>query len=200
MTHTVRRSGSWTPELIGAPGESAYPESYLATDPANAPAFLATSGSLVLIRRDAAGWYEEAIPTSGTSYADYAIVLLPAVDRVALVGRWSDAGGRTVIGIRERDPSGWYAAEPALTATYTWPAYAAAISPDGTRIAIATTNPPSVAIRDGGRWTVHPLATVDGGFALGFTPSGKLWILLGVADSPSYGGPALIPYVLYEEP
>ena len=90
--------------------------------------------------------------------------------------------------------------EPALTTPGAWPAYRAAISPDGTRIAIATKTPPRVAVRDAGRWTVHPLATVEGEFALGFTPEGKLWVLVGIGGPSPYGDTARVPHVLYEEP
>ncbi|ABS27346.1 hypothetical protein Anae109_3150 [Anaeromyxobacter sp. Fw109-5] len=201
MTYAVRREGAWTEEVFTAPWDTAYATSRIATDPANEPAFLMQGASTLLLRHGSGGWSDEPLPTAGTSGAAWGPVLLPAVDRVVLVGRWSDTSGTAVIGVSVREGSSWSAAEPALAATDSWPAYRAASSPDGTRIAIATTSsPPRVAIRDAGGWTVRPLAAVEGEFALGFTPAGKLWVLMGIGRSTAYADPDRLPHVLYEEP
>jgi hypothetical protein len=201
LTYAARRDGAWSAEVFGPPLEAASPQSGIAIDPAGEPGLVAQHGDLVLLRRGDGGWTEEVIPTSGTPAAAYRAVLLPAVDRAVVIGRWTGSNGETVVGVRERDASGWRAAEPVLTSPYPWPSYQAAISPDGTRMAIATDSPRRVAIRSGGGWTVHSLAAdVEGDFALGFTPGGKLWVLDGVSGWTPWMDGVSVPHVLYEEP
>jgi hypothetical protein len=153
----------------------------------------------------ASSWTEEEIPL-GSDGAVRIIVLAafaPASAQATLL--YVQEHGVHVRAI-DRGSSGWGAPQEVGTwqnANLPGASSMAAISPDGTRIAIGwngvtypnSGGPSGVAVRSGGTWTVTPVFDTAWNVALGFTPAGKLWFLDGIGNLSAQP----VDYLLYEE-
>jgi hypothetical protein len=106
--------------------------------------------------------------------------------------------------LRERSAGEWSAAQQ-LASTTTVPPLAtgAAVSPDGSRIAVALPSyetPTRLVVRSGDVTTVTELLPSSGRPQVGFTAAGKLWLVDGLIQSPDYSFKSDIAYAHYEDP
>lgn len=144
-----------------------------------------TTGYVHLARDPGGTWTSEPVPAVTGPRA-----LLAHARGLALVG--VDA---TSAWILERTAAGWGAVEM-LGTVGTWFSVRAARSLDGERIAIAAKEG-RLWIRDGAGTTARTWTGAGGSFSLGFGPTGKAWVLSGIAPWPHF---AENPALLYQEP
>lgn len=197
ISWAVRRDGTWSSENLPPPWDGLMRTGPLATDPAGEPGLLAGSGPVQLLRHAAGTWSADPLPDSATWVSSFVSRLhLPAADRAIVAGYAFGPLGEEQFWVLERDSVGWKAAERVpLSGAGPFGQVYSAVSPDGARVALATSG--QVAVRTGGAWTTLPLVAVPGGATLGFTPAGKLWVLQGLGTASAAERAA---YVLYDEP
>jgi hypothetical protein len=201
-----QRGGSWVIEKLPS-GLSSTSPLLLAGDENGAPHLIANGESQPLhLWRDGAGWHSEPTPPlafgpPGT--ARRPLFLFAAAGRVTFVERGEEfAGAVRFLSVAIRTASGW--AEPSGLGedSYTEKSadpYRAAISPDGSRIAVGSTG--TVYFFGGANLTSMHWESNLTPFAVGFTPAGKAWAVEYISDW-LHGG-AIPPQpgnaVLYEE-
>jgi hypothetical protein len=168
-----------------------------------------TASDVYLLSRTVAGWTEELVPLGAAGSQRYSTLLrlfAPSSEgTVLLYEPPTSAVGDTPVGAVERDASGW--GTPVVIGVGSFngapDSLAAAVSPDGARVAIAwngityqgSGSPATLAVRAApGTWSTWTLHGTVLGLALGFTVGGKLWVLDGLAGGTLPGG------ILYEEP
>lgn len=198
------RNGAFEVEEVRPiPGTPAVPASPLALDPAGEPLMVLrvadASPRSLLLWRAAGGWVIDEIPEVEGS----APVGIPATPLLAGPGgavHWTYPSA-TGWQLRERSGGAWLPPQPLAlnvgAAEFTW----AALSPDGSRLAVASAGEPTVVLvrASGGQFEATPLLETLGALRMGFSPSGKLWLLGGLSVPLISGEPAPRAYVLYEE-
>jgi hypothetical protein len=217
--YATNASGAWVTERL--PATAFVDRCALAVAPDGAPRVAytspqpvapgaggsSTSSDVYLLRRSGTGWTEELVPLAGASqrYATLLRVFAPSAERtVVLYEPPASAIADIPVGAVERDASGWGAPVAIGLRRFNGApdSFAAAVSPDGRRVAIAwngTTyqgsgSPATLAVRTTpGSWSTWTLHETGLGVALGFTPGGKPWVLDGLGGGSLPGG------ILYEE-
>ena len=206
-------NGAWVTEAITA--GSSYVRAPLATDPGGQPAFVTSersrsspfSSPLLLVRRALTGmWSSVSLPEvslSGNGGSDIVGVFAPTATRSVVVYASPAGAGGNDVWVREHDGTQWSGPELAIR-THPGRSFAAALSADGKRLAVAAGagGAPVAAIRTSGTWSSIALAPSSAGVAAGPNQDGSLWILQGLDVGPelTYEGPAQdrATYVLYE--
>ncbi len=166
-----------------------------------------TASDLYLMTGGGTQWTEELVPLGGEATQRYGDVLrafaLSADRTLLLYERPAPEVSDVALGSIERDATGW--GPPVAVGLRRFngaqESFAAAMSPDGSRVAIAwngTTyqgsgSPATLAICAApGVWSSWTLHETGLGVGVGFSPTGKLWVLDGLGGTA--GG------ILYEEP
>jgi hypothetical protein len=200
----------WAVEDVPAPWQRAERRSDVVIDPSGRPAFVAVDpvAGTVLLRRLATGWAATPLPAATSGPGSNVKVLFTPAGRAIVARSWfapPPRSGNDVLVLEHdgaADPVGarWGAEQVLESFAETPDAYAVALSPDGTRLAVAAGGPAAkVQVRGLGGWAAPLALPPHGRAAVGFTPAGKLWVLTGPAAGTPPGA-TLATYALHEEP
>lgn len=194
-TYATNAGGDWATEAVSTAATGALSGDRIAVTASGTPVFVGGNASGVyLVHRNEDGWTADAIP-DGTLPLGTSAFLSPATDRALVF--YEQAYQVMLV---ERTADGWQAPVTVADLPFTGlpNRHAAALSEDGTRVAVATNGQPGhLRIRSEGAWgDPLPLAPSGFGVATGFRPDGKAWALVGLAGTCG----AEWAYVLYQEP
>ena len=189
ITVAHQQSGSWTVSALPDAFSSAS-SVLLAGDETGAPHLIADGESQpVHLWRDGFGWHSEQTPPLAFSWpgatARQPLFLFASAGRVTFLERGFLVGLQKFLSIATRSASGWESkgAGEFFSEQQVTDLYRAAISPDGSRIAIGTIDG-ILYLFDGINlsqllWQNSSLTP----FAVGFAPDGKAWALDYVSDA-----------------